>query len=33
MSIRQPYWDVKVMSGWEGWLERVVMTCKAPAPF
>ena len=29
----QLYWDIEVMSGLEGRLERVVMTYKAPAPF
>ncbi len=32
-GLGQLYWDIEVMSGLEGRLERVVMTYKAPAPF
>ncbi len=32
-GLGQLYWDVEVMSGLEGRIERVVMTYKVPAPF
>ncbi len=32
-GLGQLYWDIEVMSGLEGRIERVVMTYKAPPPF